>query len=246
MRKRLKFRYSKSLRLVFILLAWSFSGCAQLSFVEPEIFCERDGLKFHVGLGGIAAGDNCNTCFCNKFGELTCTQFLCPAEEFDSRFITNSAEHKCLQDFFTYETQGDAKGNLLGFCRDQFGQVCLAWDYFRGDCLLGEQSQQLVAELRWDLTGEKIGEVAIERRANSYEVFARIQLLEGDLELSLLRIEPWARVYLGSFLATEGEFGLTLEQSRAEVWQDFDKVILEQTGVGVERRIASGVLQFVE
>lgn len=200
------------LLVVVVLLA----GCvSKIQFVRPIVFCEYGGETYRAGAGSIPALDGINSCFCDKDGEIVCTE-KSAAEIMPLEILTelaNPAAEKCVADGFHYELRETA-----GFCSDETNRECGEWAYFREECVLGAVMQEFAAELTDSAGGSAFGTAQSEYAAGKYThaVTARDlpPLLEGYFyEGWLVRVEPLDIFSTGELATGEvtGEFVLSFE-----------------------------------
>ncbi|MCF7836658.1 DUF333 domain-containing protein [Candidatus Gracilibacteria bacterium] len=117
---------------VFLLTACS---VGEVQLTKPAVSCEHNGEIYQSG-ETITQPDGCNTCICSAVGEIEgCTEIAC---EESVTGLANPAAVKCSVDGFHYEIREDADGGQSGVCIDEADKECDGWEYFRGECLLGE------------------------------------------------------------------------------------------------------------
>ncbi len=126
----------KSLAVIALLLLTACS-VGEVRLTQPVVFCEFENGKYQPG-EAIIQPDGCNTCICSAVGEIeSCTEIAC---EEPVTGLANPAAVKCSVDGFHYEIREDADGGQFGVCIDEANQECDGWEYFRGECPLGEDS----------------------------------------------------------------------------------------------------------
>jgi len=115
-------------------------GCSVggLELTKPAVFCESEGVKYQPG-ETVPQLDGCNACICSITGTVeACTEIACEKPITD---LANPAAVKCLADGFHYEIREDPEGGQFGVCIDEKNKECDGWEYARGECLLGEDSE---------------------------------------------------------------------------------------------------------
>ena len=126
----------KSLAVIALLLLTACS-VGEVQLTKEAVFCEFENEIYQPG-EVIPQLDDCNTCICSAAGEInSCTEIVC---EEPVTGLANPAAVKCLVDGFHYEIREDADGGQFGVCIDEANQECDGWEYFRGECTLGENS----------------------------------------------------------------------------------------------------------
>lgn len=213
--------------LLFTLL----TGCGNIQFVKPAVNCEYEGATYVPGTGSIPATDGCNTCFCDKDGEIACTEKACLDEE-DEVGLANPAAVKCAEDGFIYEIRDNEDDSQTGYCIDEADNECDEWEYFRGECLLGEITQQFEAELKTTNDSEALGSAKTSYSADEFklEVSARnLPELSEDsaYEVFLVQVEPLDKMLVGelTFEEVEGAYILSLESP--EDFTVYERVTVE-------------------
>lgn len=213
------------------------SGClsGEIQLIKPAITCEYAGESYTVGSvipvesdlssedsvnGETGAKENCNTCFCDQSGELVCTERVCePKTEVDT--LTNVAAVKCSIAGFSYETRTMENQEQINYCVDKISQTeCLAWDFYRGECLLGETVQRYTAELK-DVTGTgSSGRAETSYQLGNFRhtlIAKNLPPLEEDYfyEGWLVRVEPLEVLSTGKLTSAkkESEFTLNFEST---------------------------------
>ena len=123
-------------KLLTLLAFLPLVGCSvgNVELTKEAVFCESGGEQFKPG-ESVPAGDDCNFCICSAEGELgNCSEESCE----DATGLANPAAVKCSVDGFSYEIREDADGAQSGVCIDAENKECGDWEYFRGECSLGE------------------------------------------------------------------------------------------------------------
>ena len=201
--------FKENLLLILVLLpllaACEMSG---VQLTRSVVFCEFENEEYQPG-ETVPASDGCNTCVCSATGEIGgCTEMDCAEIQQDPiTGLANPAAVRCFVDGFKYETREDSEGGQFGVCIDANSKECDGWEYFRGECLLGESTQKFVAKISGEVgEGNATAEFSAEKFA--LEVFANLPLPEGEkfYEAWIIRVEPLDQISVGR-LVPEGEEG---------------------------------------
>lgn len=123
----------------FLLTACSVGG---VELTKNAVFCESEGKQFAPG-EAVELVDGCNSCVCSAEGVFeNCTKEDCEV----AVGLANPAAVKCSVDGFVYEIREDEEGGQFGVCIDEQNKECIAWEYFREECTLGEFEEPVVDE----------------------------------------------------------------------------------------------------
>jgi putative hemolysin len=219
---------------VFCILFSVLPACSGVQLVTPAVSCERDGQSYTVGTGGIPAEDNCNTCFCDKDGGLTCTEKACGEGEVssvDGVGLANPAAVKCEADGYTYEIRTAEDGSQSGVCIDAANKECSDWEYYRNECVLGQGLKNYAAELKDTNQTGADGKATLQVKSDQSTVRLVVHSLpllgEQDFyEAFILRVEPFEQFSLGKLAWDTVEQKHILIYETPEDLGDFDRVFV--------------------
>lgn len=215
---------------VLITSSLILSACqvGEVQLTKPVVTCAVNGEEYRAG-EPIPQADGCNTCICGANGEVdACTEIACPEP---ATGLANPAAVQCSVDGYRYEIREDADGGEYGVCIDEADTECDGWQYFHGECLLGDTTQTFSAELKDVTGGEASGEANSEFSAEKYthSVVAKyLPALEDGYfyEGWLVQLEPLDVISTGKMIpdpstdsigspqassGQEGNFALSLE-----------------------------------
>ena len=220
--------------LTFSLLAVLLSGCAGgLKLYTPVETCEYNGETYSLGEGEIPAEDGCNTCVCGEDGMVSCTIKHCLTDS-EILQIANPAVVKCIEDGFNYEIRDEENGEV-GYCIAENSE-CNAWEYFRGKCLLGEESLEFATELK-NTAGEILGKATTHYSNQNFtaEFSANLPLLTGEAYYEVLIIDAtpiYDGMEIGKMIVADevaedaeiAEYSLSFEST--DNYTDYDRVAI--------------------
>lgn len=227
--------FAASLLLLFLC------GCSDGLQLYTEVkTCKYHGENYRVGLGEIPAGDGCNTCVCGENQQVSCTEKACLTTG-EIAQLANPAAVKCAEDGYQYETRqnADGSGSASGYCLDDATKTeCIAWQYFRGECVLGETVVSSTAKLTDVSAGDSTGvaEASYTKQKFSATISAQLPTpaegfyYEGFIIKALPILD---KVSIGELVSTEDnstEYKLSFEST--DNFTDYTRIVvtLEKRG----------------
>jgi putative hemolysin len=220
------------------LLALFLCGCADGVQLYTEVkTCKYQGKAYRVGLGQIPAGDGCNTCVCGKDNTMSCTEKVCLSESEIAK-LANPAAVKCAEDGFTNENRKNPDGSEVGYCLDDATKTeCIAWQYFRGECVLGETVISSTAKLLDVTDGKSSGKAEATYTKQKFTAKISAQLPpppEGfHYEAFLVKALPvMDKVSVGELVIAEDSAEYQLSFESPDNFSDYTRVMvtLEKPG----------------
>jgi putative hemolysin len=124
--------FKKIIFVFFLALLLTACSVGEVQLTTSVTACKFDGINYTPG-AMIPVG--CNSCVCGTDGTIgVCTENNCEDPKVN---LANPAAVKCLEDGFVYEVR-DSEDGQFGVCIDEENNECDGWDYFRGECELGD------------------------------------------------------------------------------------------------------------
>lgn len=224
--------FATSLLLLFLC------GCSDGLQLYTEVkTCKYHGENYRVGLGEIPAGDGCNTCVCGENQQVSCTEKACLTTG-EIAQLANPAAVKCAQDGYKNENRKNSDGSEVGYCLDEKTHTeCIAWQYFRNECVLGETVVASTAKLTDVSAGDSTATVQASYTKQKFSATISAQLptpAEGFYyEAFIIKALPILdKVSIGELVSVEntGNYSATFESP--DNFTDYTRIVvtLEKRG----------------